>query len=61
MNEDPQGTRKPTPMHRLSDYDRQRLDEMNRANPAAFWLAYPVVVVGGMWLLIRLSDWWSSL
>jgi hypothetical protein len=49
-----------TPRYRLSDYDRKRLDEMNSANPAAFWLAFPVVVVGGLWLLIKVADWWSS-
>lgn len=43
--------------HRLSDYDKKRLDEMNSANASAFWLAYPVVVFGGVFLLIRVLDW----
>jgi hypothetical protein len=43
--------------HRLSEYDRQRLEEMNRANAPFFWIGYAVVVFGGMWLLIRVLDW----
>ncbi len=43
--------------YRLSDYDRARQAELNRANPAAFWLAFPFVVFGGLWALIAVSDW----
>jgi hypothetical protein len=43
--------------YRLSEYDKARLDELNSANAPAFWLAFPVVVFGGLWLLIRVLDW----
>lgn len=43
--------------YRLSEYDKQRLDEMNSANAPAFWLAFPVVVIGGVWLLAKILDW----
>ncbi|MET9385279.1 hypothetical protein ABZY09_30460 [Streptomyces sp. NPDC002928] len=43
--------------YRLSEYDRKRQEELNRANAPAFWLAFPIVVFGGLWLLIRVLDW----
>lgn len=43
--------------HRLSDYDREKIRRDNQANLPAFWLAYPVVVFGGLWLLTRVLDW----
>ncbi|MFF1438502.1 hypothetical protein [Streptomyces sp. NPDC058295] len=46
---------------RLSEYDKQRLEEMNGANLPFFWIGYAVVVFGGFWLLIKLLDWWHSL
>jgi hypothetical protein len=47
------------PSHRLSEYDKKRLDEMNRANLPAFWIGYVVVVLGGLWLLTQtpVLDW----
>lgn len=41
----------------LSEYDKKKIDEAKQANPAAFWLAYPFVVVGGFWLLGQFLDW----
>jgi hypothetical protein len=49
-----------TPRYRLSEYDKKRLEEMKGGNLALFWLAFPVVVIGGGWLLIQIADWWSS-
>ena len=46
---------------RLSEYDKQRLVEMNSASLPFFWIGYVVVVFGGLWLLIKLLDWWHSL
>lgn len=43
--------------YRLSDYDRARQEELNRANPAVFWLLYPLVVVGAYLLLAYGFPW----
>jgi len=43
--------------YRLSEYDRKRQDELNSASAPVFWLAFPVVVFGGVWLLIKVLDW----
>jgi hypothetical protein len=43
--------------YRLSDWDKKRQEELNSANLPAFWLAYPVVVIGGLWLLVQVLDW----
>lgn len=32
--------------HRLSDYDRERQEELQRANPAFFWIAFFAIFVG---------------
>lgn len=58
-NEVLEALKRPEP--RLSNYDKQRLDEMNRANAPVFWIGYVVVLVGGGWLLLQLLDWWNSL
>lgn len=34
--------------YRLSEYDKKRLDELNRANPAGFWLAFAVIAVAAL-------------
>lgn len=43
--------------YRLSEYDRKRQEELNSANAPAFWLAYPIVVFGGLWALVQFLDW----
>lgn len=32
--------------HRLSEYDKKRLDELNSANPAAFWIIFFIIAAG---------------
>ncbi|WP_371645699.1 hypothetical protein [Streptomyces mirabilis] len=49
------------PRPKLSEYDKQRLDELDSANAPFFWIGYTVVAFGGVWLLIKLLDWWNSL
>lgn len=29
--------------YRLSEYDRKRQEELNRANPAAFWIVFFII------------------
>lgn len=43
--------------HRLSEYDKKKLDEMNSANAPVFWVLYFGIAVGGMWLLVQFLDW----
>lgn len=41
--------------YRLSDYDKKRLDEQNRANLPAFWIVY-FVVFGGLALYFLMNS-----
>lgn len=43
--------------YKLSEYDRKRQAELNRAPAPVFWIAFPVVVFGGMWLLVQFLTW----
>jgi hypothetical protein len=40
---------RPSPQHRLSEYDKKRLHEMNSANLPAFWIVYVVIVGVLLW------------
>jgi hypothetical protein len=59
MNGHEQDPYPPTPTHRLSEYDRKRLEEMNSANLPLFWIVYVLLVVGGLLLLMLtpVPDW----
>lgn len=32
--------------HRLSEYDKKRLDELNSANAPAFWIVFFIIAAG---------------
>ena len=42
--------------YRLSDYDRKRLEEMQRANLPLFWIGYAVIVFG-VFALLMWTGW----
>jgi hypothetical protein len=48
--------RPPQPNYRLSEYDRQKIRENNKANLPLFWFAYFAIALGGTWLLILFLD-----
>jgi hypothetical protein len=41
--------------HRLSEYDKKRIEEMNKANPAVFWILF-FLIFGGLTLYFFLNS-----